>query len=104
MSTLTGRFPQSPVERKRYVLDLDLELDSGEVIDDIAVAVTSPSGSLVELVCDDVVVAPLGRQATFYISLGEDAASYLVQFLSTTSLEKIIESVVQYDIAVKVTA
>lgn len=102
MSTLTGRFKQSPTERKRYVLDLDLELDTGEIIDDIAVAVTTITGSLIPVVCDDVVVAPEGRQATFYISLGEDAASYLVQFLSTTSLEKILESVVQYDIGAKV--
>lgn len=104
MTELSGRFKQSPGERKRYVLDHDLDLDTGEVVEDVEVAVTSPSGSLVLLVCDDVVIAPTGRQFTFYASLGEDAGTYEIQFLATTSLEKILESVVQFDIATKVSA
>jgi hypothetical protein len=103
MSTITGRFKQSPSERKRYILDLDLELDAGETIDDIEAAITSPTGSAVPVVADTITVAPGGRQATFMVSEGEDANSYLVQFLTTTSLEKILETVVQYDIAAKVT-
>lgn len=102
MSTITARFKQSPSEKKRYILDLDLELDSGELITDIDVAITSPTGAITNLVVNGVVIAPEGRQATFYASIGEDLGSYLVQFLSTTSLAKILETVVQFDIASKV--
>ncbi len=104
MSKLTARFGQSPVERKRYILDLDLELDSGELVEGIVANVTTPTDSDVLIVVDDIVVAPSGRQATFYVSLGEDQGSYLIQFLSTTSLEKVLETVVQFDIASKVSA
>ena len=104
MSEITARFKQSPSERKRYVLDLDLELDSGELMDDVAVAITSPTGATTNLTVDAVAIAPEGRQATFYASIGEDLNSYLVQFLTTTSLGKILETVVQFDIAAKVSA
>ena len=104
MSTITGRFKQSPNERKRYILDLDLELDSGEQIDEVETNITSPTGSAVPVVADTITVAPEGRQATFMVSAGEDANSYLIQFLTTTTLGKVLETVVQYDIEAKVTA
>lgn len=104
MSQITARLGQSPAERKRYILDLDLELDDGETITDIDIVVTSPTGSAIPIVVDGVVVAPDGRQAAFYVSIGEDLNSYLIQFLSTTSLTKLLETVVQFDIASKVSA
>lgn len=104
MSKITARLGQSPAERKRYVLDLDLELDDGEVVNDIEVAITSPTDADTMIVVDGVTIAPDGRQAAFYVSSGEDLNSYLIQFLSTTSLTKVLETVVQFDIASKVSA
>lgn len=104
MSKITARLGQSPAERKRYILDLDLELDDGEVVNDIEVTITSPTDAATMIVVDGVTIAPDGRQAAFYVSIGEDLNSYLIQFLSTTSLTKVLETVVQFDIASKVSA
>lgn len=104
MSEISAKFKQSPSERKRYVSDFTLDLDDGETITGVVTSVTSTTDAPVSpaLVCNSVMVAPSGTQFIYYISGGVDANTYMVDFEVTTSLSKTLESVVQYDIAVKV--
>lgn len=100
MSVLLGKFKQSPNEKKRYVMDYSLDLDTGETISSIASTVITPAGASA-IVCNGVAIAPSGTQFVYYISGGTDAYTYEVQFLVTTSLGKILEGVVAYIIGVK---
>ena len=103
MSVLLGKFKQSPNEKKRYVMDFSLDLDTGETISSIVTNVLPPAGAPVSpaLVCNGIVIAPSGTQYIYYVSGGADGYQYEVQFLVTTSLAKILEAVVAYPIGVK---
>lgn len=104
MSQLSASFRQSPNETKRYILDFTLDLDPGETVLSTVIAITSPTNAPATpaLTCTNVLVSPNGLQIVFYISGGVDGNSYEVQFLTKTSLSKVLEDVVQYNIAVKV--
>lgn len=103
MSVLTGKFKQSPNEKKRYVMDYSLDLDSGEIITIVAPAIVNPTGAPVSpaFVCDGVAIAPAGTQFIFYASGGADGFQYEIQFIVTTSLSKIFDNVVAFPIGVK---
>lgn len=104
MSVLSGKFKQSPSEKKRYVMDYSLDLDTGEIITVVTPTVVPPTGAPVSpaLVCNGVAIAPTPTSFIYYISGGSDGFQYEVQFLVTTSLGKILEAVVAYPIGVKV--
>lgn len=107
MSKITARFNQSPLESKRYLIDLTLDLATGEDIASIAApAITSPSGELIPtLVIDNIVLAPavngVVSQATYFMSGGTAGQNYEIDFLITTSLPQILEVVVAANIQVK---
>lgn len=107
MSTITAVFKKSPAENRRYTLDYTLDLASGESVSSIAVSVTQVSGpaSGPLLVINNVALLPavagVVTGATYFASAGSDGSVYEVQFLTTTSLTEILETVVQYNVAVK---
>lgn len=108
MSTIEARFNKSPSESRRYLIDMTLDLSTGESIASIAApTITSPSGELVPtLVVNNIVLAPAVNgqitQATFFASVGTSGQNYEVDFLVTTTLPQVIEVVVAYNIQVKV--
>lgn len=107
MSTIEARFNQSPSESRRYLIDMTLDLSTGESIASIAAPViTSPSGELAPtLVVSNIVLAPAVNgqvtQATFFVSVGTAGQSYEIDFLITTTLPQVIEVVVSFNIQVK---
>lgn len=104
MTTLSAKLKQTPSERKRYMLDYDAQLSSGESVTGISVTVTSPTNAPVSpaFVIDSIVIGPGGRQAIFYASGGIDTHTYNVQFFATTSIDQDLEDVAEFDIAEKV--
>lgn len=107
MSLITARFNQSPLEARRYLLDYVLDLAVGESLSSLAFSISSPSGELSPtLVVSSVVLAPavggVVNQATFFVSGGTAGQSYEIDFLATTSIAQIIETVVAVNIQVKV--
>ena len=102
MTTLSARFKKSPGERQRYILDYTRDLDAGETVTVVATAITSTTGNPTALIVDGILIAPSGIQVVFYAGAGIDTNVYEVQFLATTSLGKILEDVVEFDVGVKV--
>lgn len=107
MSLITARFNKSPAESRRYLIDMTLDLATGESIASIAApTVTSPSGELVPtLVINNIVLAPaVGGQvtmATYFASGGTAGQTYEVDFLVTTTLPQVLEVVTAYTVQVK---
>lgn len=107
MSVITARFNLSPSESRRYLLDYSLDLGVGESITGISFTVSSPSGEVSPtLTVTNVVLAPavngVVNQATFFLSGGTAGQTYEVDFLATTSIAQIIETVVAVTSQVKV--
>lgn len=108
MSQITARFNQGPSESRRYLIDMTLDLATGESIASIAApTIISPSGQLVPaLVINNIVLAPAVNgqvtMATFFASVGTSGQNYEVDFLVTTTLPQVIEVVVAFNIQVKV--
>lgn len=107
MSKITARFNKSPLSVRRYLIDFTLDLATGESVSSIAVpTVTSPSGELVpSLVINNIVLAPavngVVNQATFFASGGTSGQTYEVEFLTTTSIGQILDTVIAYTVQVK---
>lgn len=107
MSNITARFNQSPPESLRYLIDMTLDLATGENIASIAApTITSPSGELIPtLVVNSIVLAPavngVVNQATYFVSGGTAGQTYEIDFLITTSLPQVHEVVVAMNIQVK---
>lgn len=108
MSLITARFNKSPAESRRYLIDMILDLATGESIASIAAPVViSTSGELVPtLVISSIVLAPAVNgqitQATFFAAGGTPGQTYEVDFLVTTTLPQVLEVVVAYIIQVKI--
>lgn len=104
MSVISARFTQTPLEKKRYLLDYNAELSEGELITLVEATVTSPTNAPVSpaFAVTSIVIAPGSRQAAFYGAGGVDTHAYEVSFLITTSVGQKFEDVVQFDIAEKV--
>lgn len=104
MSSLSARFKQGPQEVKRYLLDYTLFLSTGESVTSIAATITNlttPPQGAAPLVVSSVVLGPGGLQGLYYISGGATNQSYEVTFLATTSINQVLEDVVQYNIMEK---
>jgi hypothetical protein len=106
MSTIAARFKQSPVETKRYLVDFTLDLATGESITTVAVAITRISGTATPaLVVTNVALLPAVSGVVtgfaYFVSGGVDQGQYEVQFLTTTSLGQVLETVVAYNLAEK---
>jgi hypothetical protein len=105
MSQITARFIQGPDEVRRYLLDYTLDLNTGESLSSIAVTISSPTDQPPTLVVNNIVLAPAVNgqvtQATFFVSVGLSGASYELDFLATTSLSQVIETVVAINVVNK---
>lgn len=107
MSQIVARFKKSPAENLRYLLDYTLDLATGENLVSFATpTVTSPSGELVPtLVINNIVLAPavngVVNQATFFASGGTAGQTYEVEFLATTSIGQVIDTVIGFTVQVK---
>lgn len=106
MSVITARYNQSPFEVRRYLTDYSLDLAAGENLIGITFTITSPSGEVSPtLVVNNVVLAPAinGQvtQMTFFVSGGTPGQNYEIDFLATTSIAQIIETVVAFNTQVK---
>jgi hypothetical protein len=107
MSKITARFDKSPASVRRYLIDYTLDLATGESISSIAApTVTSPSGEeSPTLVINNIVLAPavngVVNQATFFASGGTSGQTYEVEFLATTSIGQIFDTVIAFTVQVK---
>lgn len=103
MSTISARFNQSPVEKKRYMLDWTAQLAAGEVITGVTANVTSTTDNSPSLsfTITGIVIAPAGNQAVFFAAYGLTGNVYEVQFIATTSIGQIFEDVVVYNVQEK---
>lgn len=107
MSQIEAKFSQSPPESLRYLIDMTLDLATGESIASIAApTITSPSGELVPtLVVSNIALAPAVNgqvtQASYFVAGGTAGQSYEIDFLITTSLPQVHEVVVAMNIQVK---
>jgi len=104
MTTLSARFKQAPLEKRRYVLDFSLQMSSGETITGLSVSsITSPTGGDPSLlIVDTIALDSSGLKAICYAHGGVDGQSYVIDFLATTSISQTFEDVVQIDVSSKV--
>lgn len=107
MSQITAKFQQSPTENLRYLIDMTLDLATGESIASIAApTISSPSGELIPtLVVSNIALAPAvgGQvtQATYFVAGGTGGQNYEIDFLLVTTLPQTFEVVIQQNIRVK---
>lgn len=101
MTTLSGKFEQSPVARRRYILNYQLTLSSGETVVSVGTpTVTQIFGKITvaPFAISSVVISSDGTEVLFYASGGDDGTQYEVLFLATTSAAQILDDVVEFDI------
>lgn len=78
-----ARFNQDALERKRYTVDYENWLDTGELLVDFAIIV-SPS-TAVELLADGAYSSPDQLKLTTYVSGGTRGITYTLSFIATTN-------------------
>lgn len=102
MSKITGRFEQTPEERRRYILNYTLAVSPGEFVASMAVPVilqTFGKVSVAPFVIDGVAIGPDPfTSVVFYASGADDDTIWEVQFLATTSAGQILEDVIEFTI------
>ena len=101
MSNISARFVQTPNEVKRYLVDYTLDLAIGETLVSIGTPTVVPTpGQQVSpaLVINSVVIAPGALQFAFFAQGGVNGNNYEVQFLVTTSLGQVRETVIAFNI------
>lgn len=104
MTILSARLTQGPSEVKRYMLDWTQQLTVGETVIGVTVTiapVTTPPIGAVNLVINNIVIAPLGLTAVFYVSAGTNLQNYEATFLATTSAGQVFEDVIEVDVVEK---
>ena len=79
-----GTFKKTPVERKRYSLDYNDWLDTGETVLTRTFSVTPATGAS-PLEIDASSIDPDGRQVVFFANFGNDGVTYTVDVQITTS-------------------
>lgn len=106
---ISGRFNQSPTEKKRYLIDWTLDLAAGETVTALnSTTVSSPSDPNNNGGCgvSGFAFAPGNLQAAFFVSFATPASAdqqtYNITFLAQTSVGQILETVVQYIVKDKV--
>lgn len=98
----TARFVQTPTSRKRYLMNYQLDLATGETITGITVAITSPTdGSNVGGArVTGLAVDPTGQSAAYFFDFASPTLAngqiYNVQFTTTTTVGQILNDLVEY--------
>lgn len=106
---LSGRFNQSPTEKKRYLIDWTLDVASGETVTSLLSAtITSPSDPNNNGGCEvtGFAFAPGNLQAAFFVDFthptSADLQTYNITLLAQTSVGQKLETVIQYIVKDKV--
>lgn len=81
-----GKYNKDPDERKRYRVDYDDWLDTGETVSGATFTPSDPA-----LVIDDIAIDPGLRAVQFYVSGGTDDVDYDVIVRMTSNLGQIKE-------------
>lgn len=87
-----GKFVKTPNERKRYTVDYTNWLETTETLATVDFTV-DPPGSL-EIDADEIL--PGNKKVMYFVSGGDDAVTYRVPILVTTSTGQTKEDVVYY--------
>lgn len=106
MSNISARFTQSPTEKRRYMIDATLDLNSGEILSGVSYSIISPTGgdiTLLHITSISIVPNAAGSNVycLFFVDGGVDGQQYEVDFLLTTSIGQILECVVQINVSIK---
>lgn len=91
-----GKYIKASTERKRYSIDYDNWLDTGELISSKTFSVdpvTSPA-----LVIDASAFLPGNRSIAFFVNGGVDGKTYKVSVTVTTSGGQVKEDLVQFQV------
>lgn len=78
-----ARFTKDAVERKRYTVDYESWLDTGEYLVDFAIIVAPDSTP--ELVADGAYASPDNFMITTYVGGGTRGVVYTLMFIATTN-------------------
>jgi hypothetical protein len=78
-----SRFTKDAIERKRYTVDYENWLDTGEYLSDFAIIVSPATED--ELVADGAYASPDNFMITTYIGGGLRGITYNVSFIATTN-------------------
>lgn len=78
-----GRFRQTPLENKIYVVDYSQWLGSGETL--LTVNPTVTQTTTPPLLISGVATSPDGKSVSFFVSGGADNTTYEVEVLATTT-------------------
>lgn len=106
---ISGRFNQSPNEKKRYLIDWTLDVAAGETVTGlVSTTVSSQTDPNNNGGCrvTGFAFAPGNLQAAFFVDFATPASAdlqtYNVTFLATTSVGQQLETVIQYIVKDKV--
>ena len=91
-----GKYSKSPDERKRYSIDYNDWLDTGETLSDVTFEVTPVDED--PIVIDGIAIETGERSVVFYASAGLDGKSYKAIASATTSGGQLKEDTVQYTV------
>lgn len=79
-----GSFTKTPVERKRYTIDYNDWLDTGETLATSVFSV-SPTTGTAPLQVDASLFSVDGKELMFFVNYGDDDVTYIVNVQVTTS-------------------
>lgn len=91
-----GRFQQTPLEEKAYLVDYSQWLGSTETV--VSVSVTIGTVTTPPLIVNQVATAPDGKSVSFYVSGGESGTTYEIQLIATTSIGQIKNDQIFYTV------
>jgi len=93
---ILGKYFKAPDERKRYSIDYDDWLDTGEQITTVTFAVTPVDEDPVLI--DSILIETPGKGVVFYASAGLDGKSYKAIVTMTTNGGQVKEDTVHYTV------
>lgn len=93
---ILGKYFKAPDERKRYSIDYQDWLDTGELLSTVTFEVTPIDADPV--VIDGIAIETGSKSAVFYAAGGIDGKSYKAIVTTTTSGGQVKEDTVQYTV------
>lgn len=93
---ILGKYFQDPDERKRYEIDYEDWLDTGELVSSVTFEVTPSTGTPV--VIDGTAIDPDSKGIVFHASEGSAGTTYKVYVTMTSSNGQIKQDTVQFTI------
>lgn len=90
-----GKFRKSPGDRKRYEINYEDWLNSGETVTDVTMSGNVPSD---DFYVDGYIVDADGKEVIFYVSGGLDGVEYTVGVEVETSLQQVKEDTITFKV------